>query len=257
MATDPRIFLASLSWRALETPHVHALWRFMQSTPNVRFVPRTGDALVDRGRAMLASRFLRETEDDVLLAVDSDIVFRAEDAREICAQAMTDSIVAGVYITRSNERPVPAVHFERAQTVEFGTNPTPVPCLYPAGGFVAVHLRVFQAILDREALPLCHASKPWAFYPFYTPFTVPGEDGDTLYLSEDWAFFERARRAGFPSYLNPKVRLAHLGSYGYHLEDMVDLANPTPTVPMKITRTTGGGYHSEALIPEPAELPVR
>ncbi len=223
--------------------------RLMNTPESARLVVgnQVGDAMVDRARSILATRFL-DSNCDVLLSVDSDIVFEPADAFQVADQAAEFGIVCGIYLTRNPERrPVPATHFElNTPLLLGGTDPTPVPVRWPAGGFVAVAREVFEAVKGHAELPLCNP-KNTPFYPFYAPFWVEHEDAGMVYLSEDWAFAERARRAGFPSYANPAVRLQHWGTYAFQNGDA--LRDETPTCPIEMTRTAAKTYHARAVVP--------
>lgn len=248
--TDLRVYVGSIAWRSLEAPHVKCVHELLRS-PNLIYDVKWGDALVDRARAIVATRFLRETDADVLVTIDSDIIFNPRDVWQIAAQAVSHDIVAGLYVTRSNTRCIPASHFWPDQPVDMADDPTPVPLRWAAGGFVATHRRVFERLA--ADLPLCHASQPYAFYPFYQPFAFDdAESGDTLYLSEDWAFCERARQAGFGVYANPAVRLEHLGVYPYRPEDMT-IAQP-PTMELVVTRQPGVGSQYHVAYPDPSPV---
>ena len=54
--------------------------------------------------------------------------------------------------------------------------------------------------------------------PFFHPLIQPIDDG-YWYLAEDYAFSERARRAGISIYADTTIRLWHVGSYRYGWED--------------------------------------
>lgn len=44
-------------------------------------------------------------------------------------------------------------------------------------------------------------------------------EGDHRYLADDFAFCERAHRAGRPVFADTRIRLFHVGRYGYSWED--------------------------------------
>jgi hypothetical protein len=44
--------------------------------------------------------------------------------------------------------------------------------------------------------------------------------GSHVYLGEDYAFCERARRCGFKIFADTTIRLQHIGIYGYSWEDV-------------------------------------
>src|SRR5262249_14973037 len=76
--------------------------------------------------------------------------------------------------------------------------------------------KLYEAIA--KELPVCdtHLSRP--VVPFFLPLVLPTKDGPR-YLGEDYAFCERARRAGFPILIDTRVRLFQIGDHGYGWED--------------------------------------
>lgn len=233
-----QVVVATPAWRAFEGPNVSSVMDLL-THPNVARLPLTGDADIVRVRSRGATRFLEQTTADVLLWVDSDISFRDTDALLVCRQAMEHSIVAGIYVTRSSRSPILTSRLLRDVRVNFGTDPTPAPILWAAGGFTAVHRRVYERLADDPEMAVLHPDDPaLRMRPFYLEFPTDDEDGNPIWLSEDWAFAERARRAGFPSYASPSVRLAHWGVYGFSLED-VYAKHPDPA-PLAVTRTAAG-----------------
>jgi hypothetical protein len=193
-----------------------------------------GDADVGRARNIAASIFLREGH-DVLLTIDSDIWFRPEDALRICEEAMTRDIVGGLYMVRSvfNSQPAPLIDIDKEIIMAAGQEP--VEAKYLATGFMAVHRRVFEKLAD--GLPLCMQTTPYPFWPFYLQYAIPWPNDGHLYLSEDYAFCQRARDAGFKIWLDPSIRLGHVGNYEFRLEDLLT-EFPSP-MPMKIVQRNG------------------
>lgn len=240
--------------------------------------PHTGDALVERARGISATTFMMHTDGDVHLSIDSDIIdFRKEAIDQMCEQAMEYGIVGAVYICRAVNRTKPATLFEEDTPITFGEKPkpdsqwvleqsgrnhagefvtiqmeaTPQPVRWIATGCVAVHRRVFEAMAkDMRLLHERDADKGMAFYNFYQPIEyadeveIAGPDGpqkviDHILLSEDFAFSERAKAYGFTSYVNPAIRLGHIGAYVYRLED---LAEQPQLLPQPITIERHGPY---------------
>jgi hypothetical protein len=213
----PSIYVGAVVGRSYEPEHVACLMRLLRH-PNVQYDRQHGDALIERSRSIVATRFLERSEAEVLLHLDSDIVFRAEDALQICQQALTHNLVAGIYFTRSS-RDCHSTSWLGYERLHLGDDPTPVPIRYAATGFLAAHRRVFERLAARPDLPLCHPDEVWRFYPFYLPMIVDNDRGQPVLLSEDFAFCERARQEGFSVYANPAVRLGHVGTYTYRLDD--------------------------------------
>ena len=194
-----------------------------------------GDALVERSRSIAASAFLR-SDADVMISIDSDIWFRPIDAVALCQKALEKQIIGALYMTR-NIKTQPAMMLP-AETVVFAENAEPVQVPFISTGFMAMTKPPLEAL--KATLPLCHES--WgdsSFWPFYLPYVVEWPDDGHILLSEDWAFCQRAKDAGFGIWLDPSIRLSHHGDYGYTLEDLIRPPRPSPT-PLALTRRSDG-----------------
>ncbi len=215
-----KIYVGSVIHRGVEPFHMKSLVYLLRDA-HYGYFPEVGDALVERARGTSATHFLRHTDAEVHLSLDSDIVDFEKTAIDVmCEQAVKYGIVGGVYICKSVARTYPSTLLEEGQRVMFANDQTPVPVKWIATGCVAVHRRVFEAMA--ETMPLLHATDGIrAFYNFYhsMEYDVGGETGKIL-LSEDYAFSERAKALGFTSYINPAIRMGHVGPYVYRLEDM-------------------------------------
>lgn len=232
--TQPKIYVGSTIWRGVEPFHLKSLVYLLRD-PHYGYFPEVGDALVERARGTSATHFLRHTDADVHLSLDSDIVDFQKPAIDLmCEQAVEFGIVGAVYICRSVARTYPSTFFEEGKRVMFAKDTTPVPVQWVASGCVAVHRRVFEKMA--ETMPLLHESDgERAFYNFYhsRDYDAGGNIGKIL-LSEDYAFSERAKELGFTSYINPAVRIGHVGPYTYRLEDMA--SDYLKNQPIAITR---------------------
>lgn len=245
------IYLGGIVGRYQEPDHVASILRLLRCPEVGRYSPRQNDALLCRARSRVAWEFL-QSDGDVLLSVDSDIVFDAEAALLVCEQAVEHDLVGGQYITRrkGGRFCYPTTLVEDERTVHYGNDPALVPARYVAGGFVAVARRVFERLAEDPDLPLLHERvASMTFRPFYTPFWVDG-NGERIYLSEDWALCERARRAGFGVWLNPAVRLLHVGPHPFRLDDL--LLDEQEAQPIWLTRHADGRYVREC-----AQAPVQ
>lgn len=248
------IHVGVIAWRQLEAGCVYALWQLARSGADVKLDIHGGDALVERARSTLATRFLRDTTADVLLTIDSDIVFDPQQALQIAEQAHElKAIVAGVYSTRSWAQAAPASMLNDTP-IEFGTDPTPVPIRWAANGFMAVDRSVLERLRDEDPeMALCHTNQGrlFEFYPFYHTRYATDDQNARILLSEDFAFCEAAWELGIPTYINPAVRLGHIGAQVFRLEHMA--WKEPPPMPMRLTRQ-GLRYAVEADAP-PALVP--
>lgn len=233
-----KIYIGAAVGRTVEPMHMKALIPLLRDQ-RYGYFPQIGDALMERVRGMSATYFLRETDADVHLSLDSDIVnFTKNDMDMMCEQAEELGIVGAVYICRATARTFPASYFNDEQRINFDKDTTPVPIKWIATGCVAVARRVFEKM--SEGMPLLHKSEgKRAFYDFYeTMHYDMGGDVGFIKLSEDYSFSERAKALGFESHINPAIRVGHMGPYTHRIEDMAQ----TPLTPQPLALTHIGKH---------------
>jgi SAM-dependent methyltransferase len=166
----------------------------------------SGEAGIARARSQVTSYWHTTTADDVLLMIDSDISFRAEDARRIVERCRSGyDVICAAYPTRD------ASHLALrglGEEVAFGPDAEPVKVVCAATGFLAFSRRVIDAL--SETLPVVNANLEYAFRAFFDFRTVENEAvGGHEWLSEDYDFSEKAKAAGFPIWLDPSILLGH------------------------------------------------
>ena len=241
-----KIFLGSVVYREVRMPHYWSMLRLREFCTKHGIELEEGivrgDALVSRSRSIAASAFLR-SDADVMISIDADIEFAPIDAIALCKKALEYDIIGGLYMTR-NLHTQPALMLPDHE-VTFDANAEPVEVPYVSTGFLATSRKPFEALTN--SLPLCHQT--WgetAFWPFYMPFLKEWPEDGHIYLSEDWAFVERAREAGFACYLDPSIRLTHWGDHGYTLEDLIRPPKPDVT-PLRLHRHEDGSLSTQTL----------
>jgi len=176
-----------------------------------------GDALIDRGRARAASSWYRTMSEDaeggdVFLMIDDDIVFKAEDAERVVQIAREKRAIACAAYPVSGGGHLASRGFP-GQELRFGPDLEPVEIRWPATGFMAVHRDVIKAFA--ETMDECYPGESGAFWPMFQPYKL-GPD----YLSEDYAFGERARELGFATWLDPQSILIHMKTQGVSVYNM-------------------------------------
>lgn len=184
-------------------------------------------ATADISRSLIASGFLTKSNYDALFFVDDDIVFNPEDADRLADHIENGGldIVGGCYVVKGGNYN-PSSRFFDGQTIEFNSLAKPVEIMYLAGGFMMIHRRVFEKM--RNITPLCVAGSKVEseFFPFFAPMIkrtrnkLFGLKITNEYLTEDFAFCERAKMQGYKIYLDPSIRLEHIGKKHYRLEDI-------------------------------------
>lgn len=219
---DFRIYLSLCIFRTIQTAVLDSMIKFgMCQKPKVIVSNHMGDALLGRARSREASYFL-ESDCDVFLAVDDDIQFNPDDAIKLCKEANErKSIVAATCVIKREEQPwIASKPLENSPPIVFEENSEPVEIKWAGAGMVAVHRSVFEGMIKHFNMPLLHPTD-LRFYYFFDTMIWEHEKLGKMLLSEDWAFCERAREAGFKTYLHPGVRTVHFGHYGYSLDDML------------------------------------
>lgn len=185
-----------------------------------RYQIHRGDALVSRVRSIAVSKWLRETDGDVFLMVDDDIVYTPEDAERVVALAKEKGgIACAAYPVRGGTHLACRAY---QNDLRFGPDVPPIEIQYAGTGFMAATREVCEAIA--ATMPLCHADTDWAMWPMFAPFVVessaPVDPPIHEYLSEDWAFCRRASELGFGVWLDPRVVLTHIGAAEYSIYSM-------------------------------------
>lgn len=162
-----------------------------------------------------------------MVLIDDDILFRPEDMWKIVEGAReTRSIYCGGYLTHSATPHLTSSGFSNNDpiTFHFQKDRLPHEIRYGAAGFMAIHRSVVEAMeggeyRDADGPHFLHrcdqgrgAAEP-AFVPFFDTFTIREEDGSYTWLSEDYAFCERARQLGFSIWLDRSIELGHMSEH--------------------------------------------
>jgi hypothetical protein len=171
-----------------------------------------GCSVVSRARNLLAQDLLDSDCTD-LMFIDADINFEAEDVFRLMAWTSDPKkgIVAGVPRTRSTTKTYIATmdQDENGQLTMNGMGL--VRAKRVATAFMMVRRDVF------ETLDAAHPE--WRYYDERSGRTVPcvfdfmkTEEG---YIGEDYLFCDRAREVGFEVWIDPTIKLGHMGVQEY------------------------------------------
>jgi hypothetical protein len=177
------------------------------------------EALIDRSRSIHATIAL-EQGFDILVFVDDDIRFRAIDLYQLIREAHERQTVVGCLYTK-RKAPIELVGcpLEGPQDLQIGEAGTVREVRYVGTGLMAIP----RIVLDTLSLSL-----PWLrtgailedggelhIYPFFMPMAYDG-----IYLSEDYAFCQRAKDAGFEILADTRIILGHVGEHVYSAFDL-------------------------------------
>jgi hypothetical protein len=161
-----------------------------------------GQANISLARDMIAGQFLA-SDCTTLVMIDGDIGFGRHDLEALLRSP--HSVTSGMYPRKRDQGGWVFVPLDGGADQE-ATNSQPFRVRHAGAGFLRVERRVFTDLIKSGNLA-----------------TYPGADGrtthhffrsgvaDNEFLSEDYYFGELARQAGHPTYVDPKIRLRHVG----------------------------------------------
>jgi SAM-dependent methyltransferase len=236
------VFIGPSIWRDMNVVTSTRLMVAMSNAPNgerVIWAPLWNDALIGRSRSLMCTEFLG-SDADVMVIIDDDIVFDPPDLWKIvegCRESR--GIYGAVYVTRSTTPHVSSRLWPNTD-VTWAAGPVrrPLELQYLATGFFALHRDVLEAMIDQRfddadgshLMAECALGADRPFYPFFSPFCTYEDDDRRHYLSEDWAFCNRARQVGARIEFDQSIILEHLGVYPY---TVADLERPGAAFPMR------------------------
>jgi hypothetical protein len=173
-----------------------------------------GISAIDQARNEMASDALRDGFDETLW-IDSDISFEPDDVERL--RQHDCDVVCAIYPQKA-KRALSCHALPSASEFRFGTKGGLVEVLYAATGFLLVRRGVYLTVQKQLQLPLCNERFGKSLVPYFQPTILQEADG-YWYLAEDFAFCDRVRRCGFSIYADTRIRLQHIGKYGYSWED--------------------------------------
>lgn len=202
---------------------VFNLLRALENCPNpkIRVMVLEGDALIDRSRSRVATKFLADTKDDVLMFIDDDVLFDTVDVTRLMWDCWRKyDIIGGSYITKDEKDPNFTIRtLTDTEQHTFGKGGETFEVRYLSTGCMAIRRNVLEEMVQKEVVHYCHPDT-LKLYPFFLPMEKKVTE-KWLYLSEDWAFCERAKSLGFRIWCDSTVRLGHIGPYTYTWDDLV------------------------------------
>jgi hypothetical protein len=173
-----------------------------------------GFAAIDQARSQMASDALADGFDE-LMWIDSDIGFDPDSVQTLRDHKLP--FVCGIY-PKKGKQTIACNLMPGSEKVRFGKDGGLIEIAYAATGFLLTRRSVYERVARQSELPTCNERFGRPMVPYFLPMLV--EDGaGHWYLGEDFAFSERARRAGHTLMADTTIRLFHIGRYGYSWED--------------------------------------
>lgn len=209
-----------------------SLARFAQTAPQhgvtIQIGSICGCSVVSRARNLLVKDLL-ESECTDLLFIDSDINFEPEDVYRLMAWTSDPKkgIVGGVPRTRSDNKVyIASLDYDDNNDLTMD-NMGLVRAKRLATAFMMVRRDVFTTLVD--------AHPEWSYYDTRTDRTLSAvfdfKLTDEGYMGEDYLFCDRAREHGFEVWVDPTIKLGHMGVQEYMGDFGAEVLYPMITKP--------------------------
>jgi len=174
-----------------------------------------GCSVVSRARNLIAYEFL-ESDCDHLMFIDSDMTFDADSVIRLMAWNQSKAIVGGAYQARKAGK----VYILSLDGGE-GVNGTEGTVSMDGFGLVKAHrIATGFMMIQRQVFEKLRANHPeWRhkdtnskkkLHAYFDFMTTP--EG---YIGEDFLFCDRARAEGFDIWIDPTIKLGHMGVHEY------------------------------------------
>ncbi len=182
----------------------------------VRLLHRSSQ--VDLARSTLVTEALNDGFAETMW-IDSDQTFNPDDVDKLRSHGLP--FVVGLYVQKGPKR-FAGMFPENTGKVTFGKGGGLVPMSDVGFGFTYVRREVYDAI--KAALPedervVLGGYQGKMITPYFRPVIAKKAYGPT-YLSEDYSFTDRAKRAGFTPMADTTIRVGHIGRKEYTWDDL-------------------------------------
>ena len=176
----------------------------------IRFSFLFNESLITRARNYLVDEFLRSGFTH-LMFIDSDINFEADDIFRLLAWTgePNKGIVAGIPVARKKGKTyISTLETDEDENILMNYMGL-VKAKRVATAFMMIRREVFETLKEKHPEWLYHDEKKVgdemiAFFDFAL------KDGQ--YIGEDFLFCDRAREEGFEVWIDPTIKLGHMGA---------------------------------------------
>ena len=177
-----------------------------------------GFSAVDVGRCIMAYEALTEGFSE-LFWIDSRVVFHPDAVNQLRTHGLP---LVSCAVPRTATKGFELDFLDEPEVVTFGEDGGLVEVLRTGCSFLYTHRQVYEKIYQQLELPLCNQqmAQGLGFLPFFQPMVCDSDSNIPLYLAEDFAFSERARKCGIPIIVDTSIRVGHVGTYPYMWEDI-------------------------------------
>jgi hypothetical protein len=208
---DVEAVIAVPVWRSIEVLTCVGLIEVGKLDYAVMF--QYNDALVQRSRARLVTRFLREYPSaQTMIFIDSDIVFDIRHLIDLVRECYGRGGVVAAPVAlrergRTNVTALPGV------PVSFGPEEKPVRVEAIGTAFMAIPRHVLEKLVKKYGL-YNETVDNIPFSPIFDPIV---RDDTKTWTAEDHSFCERVREAGFDIWALPDIQVGHVGTQEFRI----------------------------------------
>lgn len=196
-----------------------ARWSFYQDGVIFPWTVTYGDGVARTRCIMATALFLRAPEVPYLIFVDSDILFTPQQLRKLYEDLKAGyDLIGGLFAVRGGTS---LSSFDKGENGTVHIDGKIHKYEYIASGFMGISQKLLGKMVNEIPLPLLHPNSI-KFYPFFEDKEFPNREGESIYLSEDYEFCEKARKVGIDPYIDTSIQLGHLGEYIFRLQDVID-----------------------------------
>lgn len=223
MGTAPGFMLCTPTFDNVKSRTIEcveaARWSLYQDGEIFPWTVTYGDGVARTRCIMATTLMMKAPEIPYLIFLDSDILFTPDNLKKLYADLVAGyDLIGGLFAVRGgtslssyDDGVDGKVHIDgKIQKWE-----------YIASGFMGISQRLLKKMVEEIPLPMLHP-KSIKFYPFFEDKQHPDRDGESIYLSEDYDFCEKARKVGVDSYVDTSIQLGHLGEYTFTLQTVLD-----------------------------------
>jgi len=181
---------------------------------------QTGDALISRSRSVAAYQFLKKNRAPYMIFLDGDIIFTPGDIEKLLDALNSGvDVVGGLYPVRGG-----TFLAQRGWNGQFNISGELEEVQFVSTGFLGISRKILEEItkdmtvLNKESWSEC--------YPVF-------EDGrfEDIFISEDWDFCNKARKAGAKVYAHTGIQLQHLKEKVYTTQEAIEKITWKPESP--------------------------
>jgi len=145
-----------------------------------------------------------------MLFIDDDILFTPEHVQKIYNSLKAGyDLIGGIYPVRGASQ---LSSYGWAGNVEVDNRVQEIE--YLATGFMGVSRKLLEKMIKELALPMLNPNDWSRCWPFFECGRLRSEDrkkgGDSIYISEDWDFCQKAREIGTRIFADTSIQLGHL-----------------------------------------------